>query len=99
MNPLLAIPVILAGGKDADGDDKPEKVVIGRISPGEISHYYPGYDFGAIVVMKSGSSFLTTWSAEDLDHARVVYYDFVKRNPTNRMNVQMIPKDKPKSDA
>lgn len=95
MNPLLEIPVILAG-KD---ENTPEQVVIGRISPGEISHYYPGYDFGAIVVMKSGSSFLTTWSAEDLDHARVVYYDFVKRNPTNRMNVQMIPKDKPKSDA
>lgn len=95
MNPLLEIPVILAG-KD---ENTPEQAVTGRINPGEIAYYYPGYNFGAIVVMKSGNSFLTTWSADELDHARIVYYDFIKKNPTNRMNVRMVQKDKPKSDA
>lgn len=97
MNPLLEIPVCLPGKED--DPDQPEKVVTGRISPGEIAFYYPGYHWGSVVVLKCGSSLLTTWSAEELDHARAVYYEFVKRNPNTKLNVQMVLKDKPKSDA
>lgn len=40
MNPFLEIPVCLGGGGN---QNLPEKIVTGRVIPGEIAFHYPGY--------------------------------------------------------
>lgn len=88
MNPFLEIPVCMAG--KADNPDAAEKIEVGRILPSEIAMYYPGYYWGTIVVMKSGSSFLSPMSCAELDNARYQYYDFIKKNPNVRQNITVI---------
>lgn len=89
-SPLLEIPVCHAG--KPDNPETPEKIVTARVLPGEIAMYYPGYHWGSIVVLKSGYTFLTDWSSEQLDAAREGYYDFTKKNPTVKRNIAMVNK-------
>jgi hypothetical protein len=91
MNPFLELEVCHAGGGK---DDLPEKTVMGRILPGEIAMHYPGYHWGAIVVLKSGYTFLTTMTSDDLDAARQAYAAMQKKNPTNTNNIQLTKKSK-----
>lgn len=67
MNPMMEIPVCLAGGKDQD-----EKTVIGRFRPDQIQGYYPGYNWGSVVIV-ANSSILTTLTCEELDQAMTQY--------------------------
>lgn len=95
MNPLLEIPVLIP---EKDGT---ESVLTGRIQPGEIAYYYPipGAAIGTEVVLKCGVFLRTAWTPEQLDHARIAYYDFIKANPSSKHNIRMEPVQKPKSDA
>lgn len=93
MNPFLEIPVCLSG-KEGD-DQQPEKEVVGRLLPGEIAFHYPGYHWGAIVVLKSGHSFLTKMTSEEIDAARQAYHKIMKEKPENTANIQLKAKQKP----
>ncbi len=86
MNPFLEIEVCHAGGGP---EDLPEKTVVGRILPGEIAMHYPGYHWGAIVVLKSGYTFLTTLSSDELDAARQAYSAVQKKSPNNISNIHL----------
>lgn len=88
MNPFLEIPVCLAGGKDTS-----EKEVTGRVLPSEIAFHYPGYNWGAVIVLKSGHSILTTLSSEEIDAARQAYGIILKDRPGNISNIQLKPKN------
>lgn len=87
MNPFLEIPVFLAGGEGT-----PEKEVVGRILPGEIAFHYPGYHWGAVIILKSGYSVLTTMSCEAIDAARQAYAKILKEQPNNMNNIQLTAK-------
>jgi hypothetical protein len=89
MNPFLEIPVCLRG--KADDPDQPEKVVNGRLLPGEIAFHYPGYNWGSVLVLKSGHSILTTLSSEQIDAARIAYEEIQRKNPKNKSNVTVSP--------
>ena len=100
MNPFLEIPVKL---QSAPGKinrlsrllgRKPEhitRVATGRILPGEIAMHYPDGNSGTVVILKGGQSFITSWTAETLDHARQEYTQFVSAYPKNRGNIQLTP--------
>lgn len=92
MNPFLEIPVCLAG--KADDPEQPEKIVTGRVLPGEIAFHYPGYHWGSVVVLKSGYTFLTTLESANIDAARQAYADIMTKNPNNKNNIQLTPKSK-----
>jgi hypothetical protein len=74
MSPFLEIPLCL---QNSEGE---EKQTVGRIQPNDISYYYPGFNWGTVIVMKQGSSFLTTLKYEELDAALMSYDKFVKSN-------------------
>ena len=63
MSPLLKIPIVI------QNNEQKEKLTQARILPSEISYYYPGFYNGTVVVMKSGSSYLSTLSEEQFDQA------------------------------
>lgn len=75
MMPFIEIPVCLAGSNDL-----PEKEVTGRLQPSEIANYYPGYHWGTIIIIKSGSSFLTKCDPEEIDTLLLEYSAFAKKN-------------------
>lgn len=90
MLPFLELPVCLAN------TEKEEKVVMGRMKPGDISYMYPGFYSGTVIVFKSGSSMLTTASQEEIDAALIAYKDFIDKFPGKFGNLQLNSKPKSK---
>jgi len=86
MLPFLEIPMCIAN------NEKEEKGVVTRIQPNEIAYYYPGFHWGTVVVMKSGSSFLTVFTSDELDAALKGYDQHVKAYAGKFGNLQVTPK-------
>lgn len=61
MQPFIKLPVGIANQKEE------QKKVIARIQPDQIDYYYPGFYEGTVIVNKSGNSFLTSLSVEQVD--------------------------------
>lgn len=88
MLPFLELPICLANV------EKAEKVVMGRIKPGDISYMYPGFYNGTVIVFKSGSSVLTSCTQEEIDSSLLAYKEFVDKNPGKFGNLQLTQKPK-----
>lgn len=81
MNPFLEIPICITN------IDKEEKVVTARIKPGEIEYYYPGFNWGTCLIMKSGNIICSTWTFEQTEAAITAYVAHMKKNPTQFGNL------------
>jgi hypothetical protein len=86
MLPFLELPMTLANNEEK------EKEVTKRVQPTEISDYYPGFYYGTVVVMKSGSSWLCPLPVEDVDAALSAYHSAVKSNSGKFGNLKLTPK-------
>lgn len=89
MKPFLELPVCLAN------NEQKQKVVTGRVQPEDISYYYPGFYEGTVIVMKAGSSLLTTIGTEELDSALQAYHQLRAKNAGHFGNLQITQKKKP----
>jgi hypothetical protein len=88
MNPFLELPIVLMN------NEKESKEVIGKIQPSEIEYYYPGFHDGVILVMKSGSSFMTTLTEEELSAGLDAYYKFILNHRGKFGNLQITKNSK-----
>ena len=87
MNPFLEIPIVI--GKKQFFKRYERKSVL-RILPGEIAAHHPD-DYGrTVIILKSGVKITSLLSAADLDEARQVYDQCVKKNPGRNNNLQII---------
>lgn len=86
MKPFLELPMVIVNNEGV------EKEVVARIQPDMIGYYYPGMNWGAVIVMHTGASHLTTWTAEQMDAALAAYDASVKANPGKFGNLKLTPK-------
>lgn len=86
MLPFLELPMTIVNNEEK------EKEVIGRIQPAEIADYYSGFYDGTIIVLKSGSSFYSPLSVEEVDNALAAYHSFTKANSGKFGNLKISPK-------
>lgn len=86
MLPFLEVPMCLSN------NEKQEKEVTGKIQPVDISYYYPGFNWGVVVVMKSGSSYLINLPVEQFDQALALYDKSVKSNAGKFGNLSLTTK-------
>jgi hypothetical protein len=90
MKPFLELPMCIQH-KDEKGEEH-EKDVTVRIQPAEIAYYYPGFYWGVVIVMKSGSSYLLRMELKDFDQALMGYATALVQNPGAFGNLQIKPK-------
>jgi hypothetical protein len=74
MSPFLTLPVILVN------NEQQVKETQSRIQPNQIEYYYPGFNEGSIIVMKSGSSFMTPIAETEIDNMLIAYEQQVKKS-------------------
>lgn len=86
MLPFLEIDIVI---ENTEGKKKEVKA---RIQPNEIEYYYPGFNFGTVVVMKSGQSYLTLESVSNFDNILAEYSKILKSNSGKFGNVSITPK-------
>ena len=100
MNPFLEMPIVLEGhevavkGKGLFGKTryyKEHKKAILRARPGEIEYYHPSLVSGTVVKMKSGGSFSSSWTFDEMDQALTSYNQTLKQNPGKFGNVVINP--------
>ncbi len=75
MQPFLEVPIGIVNS------DKEEKETVARLVPNDISYFYPGFNYGTVVVMKSGSSFITLLTYDEFDGALNGYSEHLKKHP------------------
>lgn len=88
MKPFLEIPIGISNV------DKEEKTVQCRLQPESIDYYYPGFFWGSVIVLKSGSSILTLLTFAELDAAITQYLAFEQTNPGKFGNLAVKPVQK-----
>lgn len=88
MNPFLEIPIGIVNSKQE------QKETITRLRPTEIEYYYPGFYEGTVIIMKSGSSMLSTLSFDEVDAAIHSYLQYIKDHPGKFGNLQVKLKEK-----
>jgi hypothetical protein len=106
MNPFLEIPIVSSSERTVKrskglfnrttetSTEYDHKITTGRVMPGEIAAHYPSLNLkGTIIILKSGYSFVTTLTCADVDAARQVYEQMIKKNPGRTNNLQIIPKE------
>lgn len=86
MLPFLELPMVISNNEGQ------EKEVSVRIQPSEIAYYYPGFHWGIVVVMKSGSSYLLNLPVEQFDATLATYHSSVKSNAGKFGNLKITPK-------
>lgn len=86
MLPFLELPMVIANNENQ------EKEVVVRLQPSEIAYYYPGFNWGVVAVMKSGSSYLINLPVEQFDQALSMYCSTVKSNTGKFGNLKLTPK-------
>jgi len=69
--------------------DKEEKVVVARVQPENIDYYYPGFFNGTIIVNKSGNSFLTPLSVDQVDKVLKNYHTVSRKGKFGILEVQI----------
>lgn len=74
MSPFLTLPIILVNTENQVKETK------GRIQPNQIEYYYPGFNEGSIIVMQSGSSFMTPLTESELDNILIAYDQQTKKS-------------------
>lgn len=87
MNPFLEIPIVI--GKRSLFKQGERKAVL-RILPGEIAAHHPDEYGRTVIIFKSGVKITTLLSSADVDEARQVYDECVKKNPGRNNNLQII---------
>jgi hypothetical protein len=92
MQPFLELPMCIQ--HEDENKEIQEKDVIVRIQPSEIAYYYPGFYWGVVVVMKSGSSYLLKMELQEFDQALAGYHSAVTQKPTQFGNLSIQPKPK-----
>lgn len=97
MNPFLEIPVILEKQTAVKSGAFGKKLIVreaveatGRILPGEIAAHYPTAEGGAVLVLKSGVTIVTSLSCDDIDTARQRWESYLKANPKQTANVVLV---------
>lgn len=75
MKPFLEVPICIVNTEDK------EKKTTAKMQPGEIAYYYPGFNWGTIVVMKSGSSMLVDVTEEEFTAGLDLYEQHIKKLP------------------
>lgn len=88
MLPFLEIDIVIVNSEEKS------KEVVGRIQPSEIEYYYPGFNAGTVIVMKSGQSFLTLESTATIDQIIAEYHKVIKSNAGKFGNVSFTAKMK-----
>ncbi len=88
MKPFLELPIVVMNNENKN------KEVIARIQPTDISYYYPGFYDGTIVVMKSASSYMTSFTVDQLDAALIAYEKSTKDKPGVFGNLKLTSKPK-----
>lgn len=83
MQPFLLIPIGIVNSMKA------EKQVTARIQPELIEYYYPGFNDGTVIVMKSGNSFLTTFAHDQFDEVLISYQKMVKSKQGKFGNIEI----------
>lgn len=74
MAPVILIPAIITNS------EQDSKSVTLRLLPGSVDYYYPGFYNGTVIVLKSGQSFLTPLSAEEVDHTFTAYDKLTRKD-------------------
>jgi len=76
-NPFLKMPRVL------ENPDMKVEQADTRVRPAEIAEYHPDPMGGTVVILKSGSTFLTPLSTTEVDDLMAEYYSFVTKNPNS----------------
>lgn len=64
MNPYLTVPMSLPGD---DGQGNPDKVVNGKILPGNVIAYHEGYAWGTFIYLTTGQAFLLNCTVKEYE--------------------------------
>ncbi|HUR65455.1 MAG TPA: hypothetical protein VMZ03_03825 [Chitinophagaceae bacterium] len=88
MRPFLELPIVIGNSEGK------EKQVTARILPDEIEYFYPGFNEGTVIVMKSRSSFITMFNEEEFDNILSAYHKTIKDHPGKFGNIKLTPKEK-----
>jgi hypothetical protein len=106
MNPFLELPIVirvqqkntvnLKGGwlkkKSVSTTNYSEVVVTGRILPGEIAAHHADEQNRSVLYMRNGNCVTTLLTANDIDSARQIYDQMLKKNPGRTENLQIVQK-------
>jgi hypothetical protein len=106
MNPFLEIPLVRHlekpmtiktrnrwfGKKTIQFTDTAQAVITGRVLPGEIVAHYPDENNHTVLLLRSGATVTTMLSPADVDAARQVYDQMMKKNPGRNENLQIVRK-------
>lgn len=87
MNPFLTIPLSLPGDPEKNNDDK---VVSGKIIPGNVIAYHPGYSWGTFLYLTTGQAFLTPWTLEEYEKAVSEYWKQVGKDLSSKSKLKML---------
>lgn len=87
MNPYLTIPLSLPGDADKNNDDK---VVNGKLLPGNVIAYHPGYSWGTFLYLTTGQAFLTPWTVEEYEKAVEQYWIQVGKNAVKKAGLKLL---------
>lgn len=76
--PFMKLPIVLPGDPDLgeleDQKGSPDKEVDAYIQVEQVETFYPGYYWGSIIVMKSGTQYMTRLKVEQLETAFAGYW-------------------------
>lgn len=88
MKPFLEVPICITN------TESEEKKTTAKIQPGEIAYFYPGFHWGTIVVMKSGSSMLVDLDEPTFMSGLDLYEESVKKAPGKFGTLKLTAKNK-----
>lgn len=84
MLPFMKIPVVLPGPdfdpNNPDNQKTKDKETEAWILPSEISSFHPGYYWGAVIILKSGQSFITRVEAKAIEQNIAGYWAHVTKS-------------------
>ena len=85
MNPYLTIPISLPGDPKKGNNDK---VVPGKILPGNVIAYHEGYAWGTFLYLTTGQAFLTELTVKEYEEAVRQYWLEVGKVQVRKIKLQ-----------
>lgn len=87
MNPYLTLPLSLPGDETKGNDDK---VVQGKILPGNVIAYHPGFAWGTFLYLTTGQAFLTPLNIEEYEKAVRDYWLQVAKDVVSKNKLKLM---------
>lgn len=82
MNPFLTVPMALPGDAEKGNEDK---VVNGKILPGNVIAYHEGYSWGTFIYLTTGQAFCLTCTVKEYEEMVRKYWLEIGKATTRKI--------------